>query len=527
MHSTMTIGKKLYLAFGAALLLTLLVSFVSWSSTSTLGASIDRLTKVNAKKLYLSGEVNTTTSDMVAEERGILIRSSRNDQAAMEKYNQEFHASSARLKKSLDEFASLAETEAGRQMIAELQTAQGKIAQRHEEFYRLASSGQTDAALQLWENSGFMKLVVDTSDEGDRLAQLNRNVVNAAGEKAASVANRSQWMTGILIVLALLVGAGILAVVQQINKGLRQVVAELAEGSEQVASAASQVSSSSQALAQGASEQAASLEETSASTEEINSMTRQNADNSKTAAESMVITAQHILDGNRKLDELVVSMKEITESSEKISKIIKAIDEIAFQTNILALNAAVEAARAGESGMGFAVVADEVRNLAQRCTAAAKDTAALIENSITKTHEGGRKLDEVSKALAGMTGDAEKVQTLVAEVSVGSQEQAKGLQQISAAITQMEQVTQKTAASSEEGAAAGEELSAQSESLRHIVNRLAAMAGSSASSSSEDAPTFVASRPSHAPRLSAFMGERKVSTKMRERFDLSEEFQEI
>ena len=109
-------------------------------------------------------------------------------------------------------------------------------------------------------------------------------------------------------------------------------------------------------------------------------------------------------------------MKEINSSSEKISKIIRVIDEIAFQTNILALNAAVEAARAGEAGMGFAVVADEVRNLAHRSAQAAKDTAALIEESIGKSSEGGRKLDQVAASIRQITGSATQVKTLVDEI---------------------------------------------------------------------------------------------------------------
>jgi methyl-accepting chemotaxis protein len=114
-------------------------------------------------------------------------------------------------------------------------------------------------------------------------------------------------------------------------------------------------------------------------------MTRKNAENSQQAAHFMRTVSRRIVDANSTLADMVKSMGEIGASSGKISKIIKVIDEIAFQTNILALNAAVEAARAGEAGMGFAVVADEVRNLAQRSAQAAKDTAALIEDSILKS----------------------------------------------------------------------------------------------------------------------------------------------
>jgi len=137
----------------------------------------------------------------------------------------------------------------------------------------------------------------------------------------------------------------------------------------------------------------------------------------------------------------------------------------------------VEAARAGETGLGFAVVADEVRNLAQRCAQAAKDTATLIEESIAKSSGGKEKVDQVAGAIRTITGESAKVKTLVDEVNLGSQEQARGIEEIGTAIAQMEQVTQQVAAGAEESAAASEELHAQSETLRGVVESLAAMVG--------------------------------------------------
>jgi methyl-accepting chemotaxis protein/methyl-accepting chemotaxis protein-1 (serine sensor receptor) len=179
-------------------------------------------------------------------------------------------------------------------------------------------------------------------------------------------------------------------------------------------------------------------------------------------------------------------MKEINSSSEKISKIIRVIDEIAFQTNILALNAAVEAARAGEAGMGFAVVADEVRNLAHRSAQAAKDTTALIEESIAKSNEGNKKLQLVAGSIQQVTGSATQVKVLVDEVDVGSQEQTRGIEQIAAAVTQMETVTQRSAASAEESAAASEELAAQAQTLYDIVERVRKLVGGNGGSAARE-----------------------------------------
>jgi methyl-accepting chemotaxis protein len=258
---------------------------------------------------------------------------------------------------------------------------------------------------------------------------------------------------------------------------LRSVAANMAEGAEQITSASAQVASSSQTLAQGASEQAASLEETSSSSEEITSMTRKNAENSQSAAAVMAEVDRRVTEGNRTLGEMVQSMQEITGSSDKISKIIKVIDEIAFQTNILALNAAVEAARAGEAGMGFAVVADEVRSLAQRSAQAAKDTAGLIEESIAKSNEGSQRLEHVAQVIRAITESAAKVKTLVDEVNLGSQEQARGIEHISKSIAEMDRVTQANAASAEQGASASEQMSAQAEALQNLARNLRTMVG--------------------------------------------------
>ena len=268
-----------------------------------------------------------------------------------------------------------------------------------------------------------------------------------------------------------------LAVTRSINGSLQKSTDEVRSSASQVAMASSQVAATSEQLAQSSGQQAASLQETSASGQEISVMTQRTAENSQKASELMVGTEKIVKQANHKLEGMVTSMGEITQSSERIAKIIKVIDEIAFQTNILALNAAVEAARAGEAGMGFAVVADEVRNLAQRCAQAAKDTTVLIEESVVSARTGSTRLDEVGGAIRDITADAAKVKVLVDEISQGGHEQARGIDQISRALVQMEQSTQQSATNAAESASASQQLTAQAASMQHIVAALEALGG--------------------------------------------------
>jgi methyl-accepting chemotaxis protein len=280
------------------------------------------------------------------------------------------------------------------------------------------------------------------------------------------------------IAMLVLCGCGLgFFIMRNVNTVLRNAIEELAESAQQVTAASAQVATTSHTLAEGASRQAAALEETSASTEEIQTMTSKNADSSQTAAQLMSVVDQQVRNGDECLAQMVGSMNGISDSSHKISKIIKVIDEIAFQTNILALNAAVEAARAGDSGLGFAVVADEVRNLAQRAAEAARSTGTLIEESIERAAEGNSRVHEVTRVFQTIAESTGRVKTLVDDVSLSSQEQSRGVQQISRAILDMEHVTQTTAAHAEESAAATQEISAQTQSLLNVVQGLRALVG--------------------------------------------------
>lgn len=255
------------------------------------------------------------------------------------------------------------------------------------------------------------------------------------------------------------------------GQALHDALGQVADAVEQVSEAAQQIASSSQSVAQGASEQASSLEETSSSLEEMASMTKQNADNTVQARSLSQMTKEAAEGGGESMVRLTDAMEKIRAAAEGTSQIIKDINDIAFQTNLLALNAAVEAARAGDAGRGFAVVAEEVRNLALRSKEAAKKTEELIRMSVSHAANGRDITDEVARSLTEIVTAAGKVNDIISEIAVASQEQSRGIEQVNTAVSEMDKVVQVAAANAEESSSAAEELSSQSDELTSLVGR--------------------------------------------------------
>lgn len=472
----MSFGTRVLSGQAVVTLFVLLAGGFAFYVASNLNGVIGNIVTVDMKKLSLFSNIQSHVAAAIGSQRGMMFSALTGNEAGINLAQREVTDHLGLIDQSLREATPLVVTDKGHQLVSEMNDTRSEWAKAFELQRQMLAEKRFDEATKM-QTDVFATVSDRLNSSSTQLLKIQLQIIETTRQEANDVAGRAKGLSIALLLAA--IGAALIAfyTVHKGSKSLRHYAAEITESADQVSSAAGQVTAASQALAQGSSEQAATLEETSASAEEINSMTQKNAANARSTASETESADQLLKETTQKLDQMIGSMHEINASSEKISRIIRVIDEIAFQTNILALNAAVEAARAGEAGMGFAVVADEVRNLAQRSAQAAKDTSALIEESIVRSQDGKVRLDEVAKCVSKVVDNASRIKILAGEVHVGSQEQAKGIEQIAKAVAQMQRVTQATAASAEESASAGEEMNAQATGLNNAAKLLNELIG--------------------------------------------------
>ncbi|MCC3244968.1 methyl-accepting chemotaxis protein [Methylocystis sp. WRRC1] len=273
---------------------------------------------------------------------------------------------------------------------------------------------------------------------------------------------------------------------------LESALSDVSTGANTIGAATLEIAAAADDLSQRTEQQAANLEETVAALKEITITVGKTAEGARHANEIVSSTKTDAEKSGDIVRRAVDAMNRIEKSSQNIAQIIGVIDEIAFQTNLLALNAGVEAARAGEAGKGFAVVASEVRGLAQRCTEAAKEIKGLISTSTGEVGEGVTLVVETGKALDRIVASVVEINHVVSDITNGATEQSTALQQINAAISQMDHDTQKNAAMVEETTAATHSLKRETEDLVSSIASFRIAQGASANSRVEKRPAQVA-----------------------------------
>jgi len=290
-----------------------------------------------------------------------------------------------------------------------------------------------------------------------------------ADEALKAVNTLNIWMLVITVVGIIIIIIAIFLFTRYLDTNLHLIVSKLQRTVEEVDSASSGIASVSSQLAEGSSQQAASIEETSAELKELEALSQKSASDSRETNKRAIKTSSTAQDGSKVVADLVIAMQNIVEGGNKITTVAKEIENVAFQTNLLALNAAVEAARAGEAGAGFAVVSEEVRNLAQRVKESAQTTTNIVESNKKLADEGIKKVANTKESLDDILSSTEKVAALISGIAMASENQAKGVDQIEKAISEMNNVVQTNSANAEEASSASEELSAQAASLKYMV----------------------------------------------------------
>jgi methyl-accepting chemotaxis protein len=305
---------------------------------------------------------------------------------------------------------------------------------------------------------------------------------------------------------------------KKISNRLGDLAGQLGNVARTLSNTAQSVSTSSNQLSESTVEQAAAIQETSASVDEINAMvgkTAQNAQNSEANAQSSL---DRIQEGQSALHDMIESLNHIQNSNHKIigqmesnvnefgtivnlindiASKTKVINDIVFQTKLLSFNASVEAARAGEHGKGFAVVAEEVGNLAQMSGNAAREIASMLDDSVKKVNaialtskqsvqelvekgrvaieNGNQNANRCKEAFDTIMGEANHVSTMLSEIAQASKEQSIGIQEVTKAMAQLDQVTQQNSSISQETANASVDLATQSSKLTDLMETLKEM----------------------------------------------------
>jgi methyl-accepting chemotaxis protein len=504
--SSIKIGARLGLAFGAVLLITAAIAGIGIWRLGTLKAAANDLATLEMERSTLAARWSANINLNWVRTSAALFAA---DAGYVKALQADMDATSKLIGDTQKQLEPLITDARGKEILAEIGKARETYRGPRGELMKKKLAGE-DVAEAV--KSNLQPLAAVYLDALDKLDKHMDAMLAASLVDTNAVARTGQWMLGLGAALSLVLGLGFAIVAtraitgpigqavgsaQAISDGdlavridakgsdesaqmlqallamrdkLAHIVGEVRENAEGVSTASAEIAQGNHDLSARTEMQASAIQQTAASMEELSATVKQNAENARQANQMAVTASSVAIQAGDVVNEVVETMKGINDSSKRIADIITVIDGIAFQTNILALNAAVEAARAGEQGRGFAVVASEVRSLAGRSAEAAKEIKSLISTSVERVELGSALVDRAGVTMTEVVASIQKVTHIMGEISAASSEQSSGVAQIGTAVQQMDQVTQQNSALVEEMAAAASSLRTQAQALVQVMS---------------------------------------------------------
>lgn len=282
-------------------------------------------------------------------------------------------------------------------------------------------------------------------------------------------------------------------------ENLRNFDATLKDAVARLSSVVSELTATIDQQALGMNEQSTALNQTTTTTQELSATSHQTTEKAQfvveSAEKSMEVSTRgkQAVDGTidemneikRRVERIAEQILDLSEKTQQIGVITTTVNDIAEQTNMLALNAAIEASKAGEFGRGFGVVAFEVRKLAEKSKEASlriRDLITQIQNAtnstVMATEEGSKRVDigvdkirEAGRLMDQSIASLEENVGYAQQILVGSKQQTIGIEQITLAMANINEVVKQVAAGTQQTQKAIDSVLLLTKELNQMINQ--------------------------------------------------------